>query len=140
MVPLGNHSKATSIPFPSSTTSESPQTQLPNDATVNLVESTELVPWDDGKESNELVDDASEDALANDMTLGNIPTVFAPTPYALCPPLDEYVEDNFWRTWVCDTTHTEDGEFEKGMIFDSKEVLLEAVKVYHIRRNVEYRT
>ena len=30
-----------------------------------------------------------EEALANDMTLGNIPT-----PYALVPPLDEHVEDN----------------------------------------------
>ena len=26
------------------------------------------------------------------------------------------------------------------MIFDSKEALLEADRVYHIRRNVEYRT
>ena len=86
------------IPSPSSTPSESPQTQILNDATVNLGETFELVPWDDG---NELVDDPSEDdvdvdedALANDMTLGNIPTIVAPTPYALCPPLDEYVEDN----------------------------------------------
>ena len=91
------------VPSSSSTPSEPPQTQVPNDATVNLGESIELVPWDDGNESNELVDDPSEDdvdvdvdenALANDMTLGNIPTIVAPTPYALCPPLDEYVEDN----------------------------------------------
>ncbi|XP_057533134.1 uncharacterized protein LOC130811017 [Amaranthus tricolor] len=94
------------IPSPSSTPSESPQTQILNDATVNLGETFELVPWDDG---NELVDDPSEDdvdvdedALANDMTL--------------------------------------DGKFEKDMIFDSKKALLEAVRVYHIRRNVEYRT
>ena len=26
------------------------------------------------------------------------------------------------------------------MMFDSKEALLEAIRVYHIRRNVEYRT
>ena len=38
--------------------------------------------------------DVDEDALANDMTLGNIPTIVALTPYALCQPLDEYVEDN----------------------------------------------
>ena len=44
-----------------------------------------MVPWNDGNESNELVDNPSEDALANDMTLGNIPTIVAPTPYALCP-------------------------------------------------------
>ena len=57
-------------------------------------------PWDDGNESNELVDnpseddlDVDEDALANDMTLGNIRTIVAPTPYAVCPPLDE-----MWRT------------------------------------------
>ena len=42
--------------------------------------------------------DVDEDALANDMTLGNIPTIIPPTPYALCPPLDEYEEDNLWRT------------------------------------------
>ena len=60
-----------------------------------------MVPWDDGNESNELVDDPSEDdvdmdedALANDMTLGNISKIVAPTPYVLCPHLDEYVEDN----------------------------------------------
>ena len=52
----------------------------------------------------------------------------------------EYVEENSWKTWVCDTTYTEDEEFEKGMIFDRKEALLEAVRVYHIRRNVEYKT
>ena len=39
-----------------------------------------------------------EDVVTNDMTLGNIPTIVAPTPYALCLPLDEYVEDNSWRT------------------------------------------
>ena len=72
--------------------------------------------------------DVDEDALANDMTLGNIPTIIPPTPYALCPPLDEYEEDNSWRTWACDTTYTEDGEFEKGMMFDSKKSLLEAIR------------
>ncbi|XP_057540844.1 uncharacterized protein LOC130818702 [Amaranthus tricolor] len=58
-------------------------------------------PCDDDNESNELVDDPSEDdvdvdvdedALANDMTL------------------DEYMEDKSWRTWACDTTYTEEGE------------------------------
>ena len=58
--------------------------------------------------------DEDEDALANDMTLGNISTIVAPTPYDLCPLLDEYVEENSLRTWVCDTTYTKDGEFEKG--------------------------
>ena len=57
--------------------------------------------------------DTDEDALANDIILGNIPTIVAHTPYALCPSLDEYVEDNSWRTWVCDTTCTEDRELEK---------------------------
>ena len=64
-----------------------------------------MVPWDDGNECNELVDDPSEDdvdveedALANDMTLGNLPTIVASTIYALCPPLDEYVEDKSLRT------------------------------------------
>ena len=114
---------------------------------VNLGESDEMGPWDDGNESNELIDDPSEDdvdvdkdALANDMTLGNIPTIIAPTPYALCPPLDEYMEDNFWRTWACDTIYTEEGELEKGMMFDSKVAVLEAIRAYHICRNVEYRT
>ncbi|XP_057524317.1 uncharacterized protein LOC130804037 [Amaranthus tricolor] len=104
-------------------------------------------PWDDGNECNELIDDPSkddldvdEDALATDMTLGNIPIIVPPTPYALCPPLNEYEEDNSWRTWACDTTYTEDGELEKSMTFDSKEALLEAIIVYHIRRNVKYRT
>ena len=104
-------------------------------------------PWDDSNESNELSDDPSkddvdvdEDARANDMTLGNIPTIFAPTPYALCPPLDEYEEDNSWRTWACDTTYAEEGELEKVMMFDSKEALLEDTRVHHIRRNAEYRT
>ena len=88
---------------------------------VNLGESHEIGPWDDGNESNELIDDPSEDdvdvdedALANDMTLGNISTIVAPTPYALCPPLDEYGEDNSWRTWACDTAYTEEGEFGEG--------------------------
>ena len=44
---------------------------------------------------------------------------WAVTPYALCPPLDDYEEDNSWRTWACDTTYTEEGELEKGMMFDS---------------------
>ena len=113
---------------------------------VNLGESNEIGPWDDGNESNELIDDPYEDdvdvdkdALANDMTLGNIPIIVAPTPYALCPPLDQYEEDNSWRTWACDTTYTEKGELEKGMMFDSKDALLEAIRVYHICRNMEYR-
>jgi hypothetical protein len=83
--------------------------------------------------------DVDEDALANDMTLGNIPTIVAPTPYALCPPLDEYEENNSWRTWACDTTYTEGGAFEMSLMFDSKEALLEAISMYHIRRNVEYK-
>ena len=33
------------VPSSSSTPSEPPQTQVPNDATVNLGESIELVPW-----------------------------------------------------------------------------------------------
>ena len=77
--------------------------------------------WDGGNESNDLVDDPSEDdvdvdedVLANDMILGNIPTIVAPTPYALCPPLDEYEEDSSWRTWTYDTTYTEEGKLEKG--------------------------
>ncbi|XP_057526212.1 uncharacterized protein LOC130805456 [Amaranthus tricolor] len=121
--------------------------QVPIDSMVNLGEIAEMGPWDDGNESNELIDDPSEDdvdvdedALANDMTLGNIPTIIPPTPYALCPPLNEYAEDSSWRTWACDTTYTEQGEFEKGMMFDNKESLLEAIRVYHIGRNVEYRT
>ena len=98
---------------------------------VNFGESDEMGPWDDGNESNELVDDPSEDdvdvdgdALANDMILGNIPTIVSPTPYALCPPLDEYEEDNSWRTWAYDTTYTEEAELEKVMMFDSKDALL----------------
>ena len=66
-----------------------------NDAIVNVGESNEVVPWDDGDEINELVDDLSKDnvdvyenALATDMTLSNIPTIIAPKPYALVPPLD----------------------------------------------------
>ena len=89
------------VPSASSISSEPPQTQVQNEATINLGESTELVPWDVGNKSNELVDDCSkddvdvdEDALVDDMNLGNIPTIIAPSPYALCPPLDEYVEDN----------------------------------------------
>ena len=110
------------VPSPSSTPFEPSQTQVPNDATVNLGEKTKLVPWDDGNESNEFVDDlfeddvdadVDEDALANDMTLGNIPTIITPTPYALCPPLDQYVEDNSRRTWACDTTYIEDGSLKR---------------------------
>ena len=63
---------------------------------VNLEKSDEMGPWDDGNESNELIDDPSEDdvdidedVLANDMTQGNITTIIPHTPYALCPPLDE---------------------------------------------------
>ena len=92
-------------------------------------------PWDDGNESNELIDnpsedyvDVDEDALANDMTLNNIPTIIPPIPYALCPTLDEYEEDNSQRTWACDTTYTEEGELEKGMMFNGKEALLEAIR------------
>ena len=135
------------VPSPSCTPSQPPLNQVSSDVVVNLGESDEMGPWYDGNESNELIDDPSEDdvdvdkdALANDMTLGNIPTIVAPTPYALCPPLDEYEEDNSLRTWACDTTYTEEGELEKGMMFDSKKALLEAIRVYDIRRNVEYRT
>ena len=32
------------------------------------------------------------------------------------------------------------GSLKRVMIYDIKEALLEAVRVYHIRRNVEYRT
>ena len=121
-----------SVPSPSSTPSDDPN--------VNLGESSQLIPWDDGNESNELIDSPSEDDVdVDEETIAN-DIIVPPTPYAQCPPLDEYEEDNSWRTWVCDTTYTEDGELEKGMIFDSKVDLLEAVRVYHIRRNVEYRT
>ena len=73
------------------------------------------------------------------MTLGNIPTIVAPTHYALVPPIDEHVKNNSLRSWACDTTYTKERQFEKGMMFDKKEALLKAVRVYHIRRNVEYR-
>ena len=71
-------------------------------------------------ESNDFVDDPSEEdidvdvyeeALATNMTLGNIPTIIAPTLYALVPPCDEHIEENSWRSWACDTTYTEKGEF-----------------------------
>ena len=42
--------------------------------------------------------DVDEDALATDMTQGNIPTIVVPTPNALVPSLDEHVEENSWRT------------------------------------------
>ena len=74
------------------------------------------------------------------MSLCNIPTIIAPTPYALVPPLDEHVEDNSWRSLDYDTTYTDEGEFQKGMMFNNKDALLDAVRLYHIRRNVEYRT
>ena len=80
--------------------------------------------------------DVDEDALTN-MTLGNIPTIVTPTSYALCSPLDAYMEDNSWRTWAYDTTYIEEGDLEKDMMFDSKEALLEAIRVYSISRNVE---
>ena len=35
--------------------------KVPNDATVNLEESYKVVPWDNGNDSNELVDDPSKD-------------------------------------------------------------------------------
>ena len=150
VVPLGNvvASNPNPTPMPISTQdpfnpspctpSQPPPNQVSNDEVVNLGD------MDDGFESNELDDDPSEDdvdvdedALATDMTLGNI---VPPTPYAKCPSVDEHEEDNSWRTWACDTTYTEEGELEKGMRFDNKEALLEAIRVYHIRRNVEYRT
>ena len=77
------------------------------------------------------------------MAIGNIPIIFAPITYALVPPLNEHVEDNSWISWACDTTYTKEGDFEKGVIFDNKESLLEAVRVYYIRLfhgNVAYRT
>ena len=137
------------LPFPTQETQNPimPYSSSPfNDDTFNLEDTNE--PWDDvNSESNEFVEAPSEDdvgvdeeALANDMTLGNIPTIVAPTPYALVPPLDEHVEDNSWRSWACDTTYTDEGEFQKGMMFDNKDALLDAVRLYHIRRNVEYRT
>ena len=53
---------------------------------VNLGETAKMGLWNDGNESNALIDDPSEDdvdvnedALANDMTLGNIPTIISPT-------------------------------------------------------------
>ncbi|XP_057522046.1 uncharacterized protein LOC130802153 [Amaranthus tricolor] len=85
--------------FASCTFSQPPTNQVPIDSMFNLGETAEMGPWDDGNESIELIDnpseddvDVDEDALANDMTLGNIPTIIPPTPYALCPPLDEYEE------------------------------------------------
>ncbi|XP_057544261.1 uncharacterized protein LOC130823603 isoform X1 [Amaranthus tricolor] len=73
------------VPFANCTLS---QPLVPIDSMVNLGESDEMGPWDDGNESNELIDDPSEDdvyvdedALANDITLGNIPTIIPPTPY-----------------------------------------------------------
>ena len=65
--------------------------------------------------------------MGMDMTLGNVPKIVAFTPYALVPPLDEHVDDNSWRSWACDTTYTEEEEFEMGMMFDNKESLLENV-------------
>ena len=76
-----------------------------------------------------------EDALTNDMTLNNIPTIVSPTPYALVPPLDEHAEDNSFRYLDCNTTFTEEEEFQKGIVFDNKDSLLEFVRLYHIRRN-----
>ncbi|XP_057536703.1 uncharacterized protein LOC130814600 [Amaranthus tricolor] len=122
------------------------QIQVSNDDTFNLEDTNE--PWGDvNSESNEFVEAPSEDdvgvdeeALANDMSLGNIPTIIAPTPYALVPPIDEHVEDNSWRSWDCDTTYTDERKFQKVMMFDNKDALLDAVRLYHIRRNVEYRT
>ena len=109
------------VPSQSCTPSRPPLNQVSSDAVVNLGESDEMRSWDGGNESNDLVDDPSEDdvdvdedVLANDMILGNIPTIVAPTPYALCPPLDEYEEDSSWRTWTYDTTYTEEGKLEKG--------------------------
>ena len=80
--------------------------------------------------------DVDKDALATDITLSNIPTIIAPATYALILPLDEHVVDKSSRTCACDTTYAEEGEYEKGMIFNSKESLLEVVRVYHTRRNV----
>ncbi|XP_057539115.1 uncharacterized protein LOC130817428 [Amaranthus tricolor] len=147
-MPISTHETVNPfVPSAPCTFSQPPTNQVPINSMVNLGESNEMGPWDDGNKSNELIDDPSEDdvdvdedALANDMTLGNISTIIPPTPYALCPPLDEYEEDNSRKTWACDTTYTEEGELEKGMMFDSKEALLEAIRVYHIRKNVEYRT
>ena len=82
--------------------------------------------WDDGNESNEFVEASSEGdvgvdekALAKGMTLDNIPTTVAATPYVLVPPLNEHVEDNSWTSWACDTTYNDEGEFQKGMTFDN---------------------
>ncbi|XP_057533383.1 uncharacterized protein LOC130811201 [Amaranthus tricolor] len=130
-----------------STPYEPPQMQVSNNLKVNLGATNEGISWESDNESNEFVDAPSEDdvrenedALGNDLNLGNIPTIVPPTPYALVPPLDEHIEDNSWRSWTCETTFTEEGEFQKDQVFDNKESLLEAVRLYHIRRNVEYRT
>ncbi|XP_057538702.1 uncharacterized protein LOC130816111 [Amaranthus tricolor] len=84
------------MPSSSSPSNEPNQLELEvsNDDTINLEDTNE--PWDDvNSQSNEFVEASSEDdvgvyeeALANDMTLGNIPTIVAPTPYALVPPLE----------------------------------------------------
>ena len=51
-----------------------------------------MVPWNDNNESNDFVVasyeddmDMDEDALTNDMTLGNILTIVVPTSYAQVP-------------------------------------------------------
>ena len=91
--------------------------QVLNDVKVNLGERNEVISWDDDNESNDFVDNpfkddvkVDEDALATNIILCNIPTIVAPTPYALVPPLDhEFVEDNSWRSWACNTTNIEEG-------------------------------
>ena len=45
-----------------------------------------------------------------------------------------------WSSWACDTTFTKEYEFQKGQLFYNKESLLEVVRLYHIRRNVKYKT
>lgn len=77
-----------------------------------------MVPWNNDNESSDLLDypsednvDVDEEALATNMTLGNILIIVVPTPYALVPPLDEHVDDNSWRSCACDITYTKEGEF-----------------------------
>ena len=60
-----------------------------------------LVSWESNNESegffeSPFEDDVglSEDALANDMILGNISTIVPPTPYALISRLDKHIEGN----------------------------------------------
>jgi hypothetical protein len=64
-----------SVPSPSSTPSDDPN--------VNLGESSQLIPWVDGNESNELIDSPSEDDVdVDEETIANN-IIVPPTPYAV---------------------------------------------------------